>query len=385
MRLFYRTGWPDAAVHYCPVGGGSWQTAPLVDAPGEPGWKMVLLTQAPDEFVMRNAAGTEWDNPSPGVGTKNYTTKGGPPDGVYTLVAGRVSLVAREAVLVVSDLDHTMIGHDNDPGDVLLEEFKTAWLRRYRFAGSRLVYSTGRNKSDALTVACEKGLLRPAFLVCGVGTEVYEVPQDLPDETWAKDPSRITLEPSWGAKMAAAFDRPGTAALLSTHFPRFDLKGNVETDPYRIPSGYEVDEQLQESLRLVREALGPMVQVIVSGGDEFKYVDFCSAEAGKMKACQFAMERLGFLAERTLVCGDSGNDESMYRCPLVRGVAVGNALPELVAALRGMANPSPETVQKGAIFTTRDGGRVLYAGRDTAGAIVEALEAFWPPQQSWAG
>merc|ERR1712224_673152 len=110
----------------------------------------------------------------------------------------------------------------------------------------------------------------------------------------------------------------------------------------------------------------------------WKLVDFCSADAGKLKACQFVMQRLGFAPERTLVCGDSGNDESMYRCPGVRGVAVGNALPELIDALQGMAKAGPEAVLRGSTFTTKSDSTVLYAEREVSGAIAEAIECFWP-------
>jgi len=386
MKLLYKTGWQDAAVHYRPPGSDAWQTVPLSSEPGAPGWKSVVLEKGVAEFVMRNAEGTEWDNPPPEVGGKNYVVDAAGCNGssAWTLSSGRLLRVSeREPVLIVSDLDHTMVGHEKDPEDGLLREFQAAWIGRYAFGGSKLVYSTGRNKNDALAVAREKKLLRPALLICAVGTEVYEVPEDLPlgpDGAWAEDASRITLERSWTSRMAGTFDRSAVEQLLRTRFPKFELRGTPETDPYRIPSAYEVDAEMQENLGRVREALGPNVEVITSGGDEWKLVDFCSAEAGKLKACQFAMERLGFPAERTLVCGDSGNDESMYRCPSVRGVAVGNALPELLAALRAVARPGPEAVQQGDSFATSQGGEVLYAQRPVAAAIVEALERFWPPK-----
>mmetsp|Transcript_33877 Transcript_33877/g.52694 ORF Transcript_33877/g.52694 Transcript_33877/m.52694 type:complete len:96 (+) Transcript_33877:2-289(+) len=92
---------------------------------------------------------------------------------------------------------------------------------------------------------------------------------------------------------------------------------------------------------------------------------------------EFAMNRLGFSPERTLACGDSGNDESMYRSPGVRAVAVGNALPELVACLEKIAKLGPEAVCKGTKFETNCGSEVLYAHRQAAGGIVEALGQFF--------
>jgi len=283
-------------------------------------------------------------------------------------------------ILVVSDLDHTMIGHERDPDDTLLGEFKDLWYGRLAFNGSHLVYSTGRNKKEALSVAVEKGLPRPTYLVCGVGTEVYAIPEDLPlspGGEWAKDDSRINLLPHWQDRMVETFNRDAIEKLLSDKFPMFQIRGNVTDDPFRIPTSLEVNGDFEATLQAVREALGEQVQVIASGGGEWKLVDFCSAEAGKMKACEFARTKLGMAPEQTLVCGDSGNDESMYRAPNVCCVAVGNSLDELVSALQGMAKGGPDVVQRGSCFETKSGSMVFYANRFCAGGIVEALEHFW--------
>jgi len=331
---------------------------------------------------MRNGEGTQWDNPPPEIGGQNYKTPVGPAK-AYTLRNGRLfRLSDKPPVLIVSDLDHTMVGHEHDQDNGRLREFQAHWMGRYALNGSKLVYSTGRNKNDALKVSIERSLLRPDLLICGVGTEVYEVPQDLPlNGTWAESADRIVLNPEWTKKMEGTFDRGAVEALLLAKFPKFEPRGSAESDPYRIPSAYEVDENLQQNLRLVREALGPDVEVITSGGAEWKLVDFCSAQAGKMKACEFAMARFGIPPEQTLVCGDSGNDESMYRCPGVRGVAVGNSLPELVEALQKAAADGPDgaaAVQQGRVFKTGAKSEVLYATQPVSSAIVEALDRFWP-------
>lgn len=382
MKLYYQSGWNTAAVHFCPHGdGGVWRTEQCEDVPGAPGWKVATLAEAGSgaEFVIRNGEGTQWDNPPPEVGGQNYKTPVAAATG-YTLRHGRVMRLADcKPVMIVSDLDHTMVGHEHDHDNGRLREFQAQWLGRFAFNGSVLVYSTGRNKADALSVALERSLLRPKLLICGVGTEVYEVPEDLPLEgTWAESAERITLNAEWTRKMESTFNRGAVEELLITKFPMFEARGCPTTDPYRIPSAYKVDENLQESLRSVREAVGPDVEVIVSGGSEWKLVDFCSSQGGKLRASEFAIRLLGVPAERTLVCGDSGNDESMYRCPGVRGVAVGNSLPELVGHLRGFAEPGPEAVQQGTVFHTKMKGEVLYAAEPVASAIVEALDRFWP-------
>lgn len=358
MKIFYETGWSDAAVHFCPHDdSGNWQTEKLEDLKGAKGWKVATLTgaQTGAEFVMRNGEGTDWDNNQ----SANYKTPASAGD--WTLRNGTIMKVSRDKpVLIVSDLDHTMVGHEHDGDNELLREFQAKWLGQFAFNGSKLVYSTGRNKAAALEVARERQLLRPALLICAVATEIYEVPEDLPlDSRWADDPDLITPEPGWTKKMAECFKRAQVEEILAERFPKFDLRGCPESDPYRIPTAYKVDEEMQENLRQVRETLGSGMQVITSGGDEWKLVDFVSTEAGKMKGVQFAMKRMGIPPERTLVCGDSGNDESMYRSPGVRGVAVGNSLSELVENLREQAKAGPQAVQHGEVFETASGSSVL--------------------------
>jgi len=385
MRLFYKTGWDEAAVHFCPHGSSdAWHTEPLSNVTGAPGWKMATLSSAPlgAEFVVCDGEGSQWDNPPPEVGGQNYKT----PNcaGAWSLRDGRVMRVHDGApVLVISDLDNTMIGHGNDDEDGRLRHFQAQWLGRFAFNGSRLVYSTGRNKQDALAAAVERQLLRPALLICAVGTEVYQVPDDLPlDSSWAQHADRITLESNWTDRMTKLFDRPKVEQVLTSQFPCFEIQGNVESDPYRIPSVLQVDEALEATVSQVREVLGPDVEVVVSGGSESKYVDFCSSAAGKKGAAMFAMELLGFTPDRSLVCGDSGNDESMFRCPGVHGVAVGNSLPELVEQLRTQAESGPSAVEQGCVFKTKSGSSVLYAKECVAAAICEALDQFFPSPPS---
>jgi len=364
-------------VHYCPDGQDKWLDAPLTHH--EIGWALADLEGVSQvEFVVRDAGGTEWDHP--GGASKNYKVDIS-TCAAWTLRQGRLARVQESPILVVSDIDHTMVGHEKDPGDQFLSEFCGLWFERYAFGGSSVVYSTGRNKKEALSIALEKGLPRPAMLICAVGTEIYDVPTDLPlnpPGAWATEASRIVLDEEWEQVMRETFNRTTVEELLGSRFPKLQLRGNAFHDPFRIPSTIEIDSEFQATLREMRTALSSSAQVIVSGSDEWKFVDFCSPEAGKLAGVQFCMKRLGVAPERTLACGDSGNDESMYRCPGVRCVAVGNALSELVTALGAIACDGPAVVTQGGEFATTAGSIVLYAERQVAGAIVEALSHFWP-------
>eukprot|EP00929_Paragymnodinium_shiwhaense_P073791 TRINITY_DN37697_c0_g1_i1.p1 TRINITY_DN37697_c0_g1~~TRINITY_DN37697_c0_g1_i1.p1 ORF type:complete len:338 (+),score=69.83 TRINITY_DN37697_c0_g1_i1:181-1194(+) len=314
-----------------------------------------------------------------------YVPSSGPLPSVptYSIRNGSIRKLRTDKVLVVTDLDHTLVGHEKDPENALLESFKSVWLGEFTLNGSCLCYSTGRNKFDALHVAEERQLPRPELMICAVGTEIYEVPRDLPLMGWWEAADRITLVPEW-QKAMLRFDREAALKVLEK-FPKFDVRGSVETDPYRIPTAYEVDADWLTAKEELIAALGSECQVISSGGHEWKLVDVLSAEGGKRKALEFAINRLKFDPANAIACGDSGNDETMFHSQGAKAVMVANALPELVAALseayraslNGDGTPTTE-LQKGHSFKTVDGCTVLFASREVAAGIVEALDTWFP-------
>lgn len=374
VTLYYLTSWRGCVLHGCPKGEKAWRDFPFEDLPEQPGWQRVTLEAEGAEFVICDTAKSGWDKPPPWYGKPNYLIQEG---GSYTLRDGHLRRLRRTRVLVVTDLDHTLVGHERDPGNELLEEFRQTWLGEFSLNGSALAYSTGRNRTEALSVAKERGLPRPELLICGVGTEVYSVPRDLPLMGWEAASERLALVPEWREKMLR-FDRSKAEACLLSDFPKFEVRGSHEHDPYRIPTAYEMDEDFAMRMESLRLAVGPQCQVIASGDGDWKLIDVCSAEAGKLRAMEFAMSLLGFEPPETLACGDSGNDELMYRCKGARCVMVANALPELVRALTAAARPAGFELQRGHVFETEHGSTVLFAGREVAGGIVEALGRFFP-------
>ena len=95
------------------------------------------------------------------------------------LVAPRASA---EPIMIVSDLDGTMVGDD-----AATAAFTAAWTEEGAFPpGSALVYSTGRSlESFAALIAEKKGVMAvPDALICAVGTKVYK---RVDDSNVAKD------------------------------------------------------------------------------------------------------------------------------------------------------------------------------------------------------
>lgn len=97
-------------------------------------------------------------------------------DVVVVVVDGETAVLKKHSdggnrVLVVSDLDGTLIGHDG-----YLSMFKKHWKLHHLWRGSKLVYNTGRNLKDFLYAAGEHQLPKPDYAILGVGTEVYTFP-----------------------------------------------------------------------------------------------------------------------------------------------------------------------------------------------------------------
>ncbi len=216
--------------------------------------------------------------------------------------------------LLVTDLDHTLVG---DP--------KATAVLNHRLQSNRtkvcLVYATGRSYASGCELKHTEGLLEPDYWVTAVGSEIYV--QNIRDQAWAEH-----LSVNW--------QRADIAALAQT-FTELEVQTAAEQNPWKISYWLAPDapRNVIDKLRHKLAERNLAAQVIFSGDRD---VDILPLNSNKGNAVKYLQTRLQVPAMSTLVCGDSGNDVSMFQ-QSARGVIVGNAMPELLDWYRNHGQP----------------------------------------------
>jgi sucrose-6F-phosphate phosphohydrolase len=216
--------------------------------------------------------------------------------------------------VLITDLDNTLVG--NDRATRMLN--RTLLAIRHRFY---LVYATGRSYRSAQELMAQKQLIRPDYWVTGVGTEIYH---------------RGTQDLHWAKHISQGWDRQAIATLAQSYSDLIP-QSPLEQNPWKIsfclshPPAAPLLPNLQS--QLTRSGLA--AQIIFSSGRD---VDIIPMNADKGLAIAYLREQLQIDAKKTLVCGDSGNDISLFQQSTL-GTIVSNAQSELLHWY--LANPQP--------------------------------------------
>lgn len=208
------------------------------------------------------------------------------------------------SLILATDLDGTFLGGDAAARD-----------RLYKWIGSRddvlLVFVTGRDLPfiDRLV---KDGVPRPDFIIGDVGTTIVHgddyrpvgTVQDWVEERWNAAGDRVR---------AMLADEPGLT-LQPTPFER------------RVSYYYDPAALRPETVRKITDA---GFDCITSAD---LYLDVLPRGIAKGPTLLRLIDALGWDADAVLVAGDTMNDLSLFETGL-KGVAVGNSEPRLVAEL----------------------------------------------------
>lgn len=210
--------------------------------------------------------------------------------------------------LFITDLDHTLVGDDE-----AMARLNEALDRHRQSHGTKIVYSTGRSPALYQQLLSEKPLLPPDAVVTGVGTAIT-YPDGSP-------------EPLWWEKLSDGWSRDRVVATVA-HFA--DLEPQPAEEQNEFKASYFLDGAIASDLLPELEAAllsqGLQINLVYSGG---RHLDILPQSANKGLAMVFLRQQWGFDPDRTVACGDSGNDLSMFAMGEERGIIVGNAMPEL--------------------------------------------------------
>lgn len=206
----------------------------------------------------------------------------------------------RPEFLLVTDLDGTLLGDDE-----ALQAFRNR-LRKSSVR-MRLVYASGRLVDDVQTLVLKRHLCAPDAVIGGVGTQISC--SDGVPAAWCRPPST-----SWNATLVRT--------LLS------DLA--LQPEPFQ--SEFKVSYYLNDALPDVLDELSTRLTLAGLEADliysSHRDLDVVPHGISKGSAASFLARRWRIPAQRVIVCGDSGNDLSLFQYGF-RGVIVSNCRPEL--------------------------------------------------------
>ncbi|KAL4576840.1 hypothetical protein LXL04_012940 [Taraxacum kok-saghyz] len=233
-------------------------------------------------------------------------------------------LTSSARLMIVSDLDQTMVDHD-DPENLSMLRFNALWEAKYRH-DSLLVFSTGRSPTSYKQLRKRKPMLTPDITIMSIGTEITYGNEMVPDEDWFD-----FLNHKWDKKIVTE---------ETSKFPELTLQSETKQRPHK--ASFKVKkEKAQEVMKNLYQVFvkrGLDVKIIYSSGMD---LDVLPQGAGKGQALAYLHKKL--------------------KAEDVHGVIVNNAQEELLEWYSENAKNNP---------------KIIHADETCAAGIIQAIGHF---------
>jgi hydroxymethylpyrimidine pyrophosphatase-like HAD family hydrolase len=256
----------------------------------------------------------------------------------YDIDAGRAPRrreprdLTRADVVLATDLDGTFLGGSPDQRRPLYE-----WIGRNR-ARVGLIFVTGRSLAMVAPLLDDPEIPSPDLVIADVGASLAG--GDLAPLTALE--TRVLAGWPGAERVAGLFeDLLGSGHLCVQDVPQRGRLSFYTNRPEVVP--------------IVRARAAAHGLEVIYSCDRF--LDVLPGGVDKGRSLEILLRHLGVTAGKVLCCGDTLNDEALFR-PGWRGVVVGGAEPALLEATRGR----PE---------------ILHSRRPGAAGIAEALSRFF--------
>ena len=233
---------------------------------------------------------------------------------------------------IITDIDNTLIGEQNDHLDELIDVLK----KHRKTIGFGV--ATGRTVDSTRKYLEKFGVHSPDIIISSVGAEIY----------YGKN---IHSGRGWAAHISAKWNRKKIVDTLKD-LPFLTYQEEATQRQFKVSYNMRPGKDRLEKIheRLLRNKCRYM---LIYSHDT--YVDILPYRASTGKAVRYLSYKWEIPLNNFLVCGDSGNDEEMLRGETL-GAVVGNYSPEL-AKLKGQR-------------------KIYFAKQKYAGGILEAIQHY---------
>lgn len=224
--------------------------------------------------------------------------------------------------MLVSDIDGTLVGHQA----ALLQLGEK--IAREREKGDMFcVLCTGRRLDQVIDGFKSEGLPMADAVMCQVGTEIY-----LPPYTPESQPYQ-----AWSDLLRAQFSREKALTFLEG-IEGLVMQPDAFNTPFKVSCYLDKCPNPEAAAKKIQQRIAPYQKDYLPVWSSARDFDILPASSGKGNAAKFIAEHKDIAPNRVVVSGDTGNDLAMFIEPF-RGIAVGNAKPELRTFINNKNSP----------------------------------------------